>query len=393
MQHNAKNDHFMLHHPPSLPHFAFCILNLSFAVECLAIFRLPLAYAAITIKLMLAKGAWCAVIVLISSVATAATPAWELRGNRWIEVSPAVAPATAPVAEPMLDRAEAIIRAGNYKAGAKTAIEWLRERPKDAPQRDRALMLVAEGYYLDGKRVNAFYYLDELMDEHPETSLYNRALQRQYDIADAYLNGYQRVFLWFPILDAEDEAIDMLFRIQSRSPGSAIAEKALLRTADYYYASSDFDLASDAYSVYLRSYPRSSKLPRVRLKRAYATLAQFRGTRYDATPLIDARAQLLDLIASYPDIADEEGLPDLVGRIDNAFAAKVYRTADFYRRTDEPRAAIYSYRFLIATFPASAEAKLAKERLANFKPKYLADAPPRAGLGYAPEDPDAQGVR
>jgi outer membrane assembly lipoprotein YfiO len=331
---------------------------------------------------MRVKGALCAAILGVCTVASAAST-WELRGNRWIEV-PEKAPATAPVAEPLLDQAEAMIRAGNYKSGAKTAVSWLRGRAKDAPQRDRALMLVAEGYFLDGKRVDAFYYLDQLMDEHPESSLYNRALQRQYEIADAYLNGYQRVFIWFPILDADDEAIDMLFRIQQRSPGSAMAEKALLRTADYYYNNSDFDLAADAYSVYLHSYPRSPLLPRVRLKRAYSTLAQFRGTRYDATPLIDARAQLLDLVNAYPDIADQEGLPDLVRRIDDTFAAKIYRTADFYRRTDEPKAAIYNYRFLIATFPNSPEAKLAAKRLTKFKPQYLADTPPRPGESYAP---------
>ena len=245
-------------------------------------------------------------------------------------------------------------------------------------------MLVAEGYYQDGKRVDAFFYLDELMDEHPDSPLYQQALQRQYDIADAYLSGYKRVFLFWPTLSTEDEAVDMLYRIQQRSPGSLLAEKALLRTADYYYSTSDYDLAADAYMVYTKSYPRSPLIPQVRLRRAYATLAQFRGTRYDATPLTDARAQLVEIAAAYPDIAHDEGLVDLVRRIDDTFAQKVYRQADFYRRTSQPAAAIYNYRFLIATFPDSPEAKLAQQQLKTFPPKLLAAAPPRAGEGYAP---------
>lgn len=326
----------------------------------------------------------CAFIFgLTAATASAATTAWELHGDRWIEVT-GKAPTTAPTPEPTLDLAEQMIRAGNGKAGARTAIEWLRGRKMDAPQRDRALMIAAEGYFKDGKRIDSFFYLDELMDEYPESPLYQQALQRQYDIADEFLRGYKRVFIYFPVLDAEDEGVDMLYRIQQRSPGSLLAEKALLRTADFYYSTSDFDLAADAYGVYMKSYPRSPKIPQVRLRRAYATLAQFRGTRYDATPLVDARAQLVDVAAAYPQIADEENLSDLLLRIDDTFAKKIYRTADFLRRTKQPGAAVYYYRFLIATFPNSPEAKLAKEALTKFPPDVLAATPPHAGDGYAP---------
>ena len=259
-----------------------------------------------------------AILLAWSIVASGQTGTWELRGDRWIQTNQR-APTTAPTNEPMLDVAQRLIAAGNGKAGAKTAIEWLLHKPKDAPGRDRALMLVAEGYFLDGKRVDAFFYLDELMDEHPETPFYQRALQLQYDIADAFLNGYKRVFLFWATLDATDEGVDMLYRIQQRSPGSLLAEKAMLRTADFYYSNSDYDFAADAYSAYMKSYPRSPLIPQVRLRRAYATLAQFRGTRYDATPLIDARAQLVELTSAYPDIAQDEGLVDLVRRIDDTF--------------------------------------------------------------------------
>lgn len=321
-----------------------------------------------------------------SAVASAAPGTWELRGDRWIQVSSPGA-TTAPVEEPMLDLAQRLIAAGRGKHGAKTAIEWLRNRPKTAPGRDRALMLVAQGYFEDGKRIDSFFYLDELMDEHPDSPLYQRALQLQYDIADAYLNGYKRVFLYWPTLSAEDEAVDMLFRIQQRSPGSLLAEKALLRTADYYYSSSDYDLAADAYGSYMKSYPRSPLIPQVRLRKAYATLAQFRGTRYDPTPLIDARAQLADLASAYPDIAQDEGLVDLIRRIDDTFAQKVYRRADFYRRTNEPAAAIYNYRFLIATFPDSPEAKEAERWLKTFPPSLLSATPPRRSSSYGPPTP------
>ena len=326
----------------------------------------------------------CASIVLLTSaLAVGAESTWELRGNHWIEVR-AEAPTTAPVAQPALDRAERMLRAGSGKAAAQAAVEWIRAHPKDAPQRDRALMILAEGKFQDDKRIEAFYYLDQLLDEHPESVLYAQALQRQYDIADAFLAGHNRVFLFLPILGAEDEAIDMLFGIQQRAPGSPLAEKAMLRTADYYYASSDFELASDVYAAFLRSYPRSPEVPAVRLRRAYSTLAQFRGTRYDATPLIDAQAQMADLRVAYPDMAEDQNLADLMGRIDQTFARKLIGRAQWYKRTKRPSAAVYSYRYLIISFPKTSEAAIAKRRLEAFSPKLLAAPWPRAGEGYAP---------
>jgi outer membrane protein assembly factor BamD (BamD/ComL family) len=99
------------------------------------------------------------------------------------------------------------------------------------------------------------------------------------------------------------------------------------------------------------------------LQQAFANLAQFRGLRFDATPVIDARAQLTNLQAAYPDYAGEHNTRDLIERIDGTFARKLYVTADFYRRTSEPAAAVYTYRYLINAYPNSPEAEQARARL------------------------------
>jgi len=181
----------------------------------------------------------------------------------------------------------------------------------------------------------------------------------------------------------------MLFRIQERAPGSPIAEKALLRTADYYYHTSQFDLAADAYAAYARNFSRSPEVPRVRLQEAFATLAQFRGPRYDATPLIDARAMFREIIERYPELAREENLPEFIERIDNTLATKLYLTADFYRRTNQPHAAVFLYRMLLKTYPQSHDAGLAQNELRKMPAWALAEpAPPPAVLAAPSTQPD-----
>jgi outer membrane assembly lipoprotein YfiO len=275
--------------------------------------------------------------------------------------------------DPALDRLENLLAGGRKDAALKEIIAWIKSHP-DAPDRDRGLFLLAEAYRQTGDGVRAFYHCDELMEFYPTSRFYYPALEKQYAIADEYLNGRKRTVLGFIPVGAEDEAVEMLFRIQERSPGSPIAERSLLRTADYYYDSSQFDLAADAYAAYLKSYPRSPEVPRVSLYRAFASLAQFRGLRFDATPLIDARAQLEDVLAKYPQLATQEGVQEFIQRIDATVAAKVYVTADFYRRTREPRAAVYLWRYLMKTYPDSREAQLAQRDL-DRAPAWALEAP------------------
>jgi outer membrane assembly lipoprotein YfiO len=250
--------------------------------------------------------------------------------------------------------------------------------------------LLAESHYQLDDRIPAFYYLDELMDKYPDSRWYAAALQRQYDIADDFLTGHKIRFLGLSIFSATDEGIEMLFRIQERAPGSVLAEKALVRTADYYYASSDFDLAEDAYGAFVRDFPRSKDVPRVKLRRAYSALAQFRGVRFDATQIVDARAQLLEIMHDYPDLAAEEHVGEVIERIDVDCARKILLTAQYYERVHDPAGAAYHYKFLVETYPNSPEAATARQSLAKLPAKAQSGPQPPIGNGYAPSTMPSQ---
>jgi outer membrane protein assembly factor BamD len=214
------------------------------------------------------------------------------------------------------------------------------------------------------------------MDYYGESRLFYPALEKQYQIADAYLRGYKNRLFGIPMLGAEDDGIEMLFRIQERAPGSPLAERAVLRTADFYYDHAEYDLAADVYAHYARRYPRNPLLPRVQLRRAFASLAQFRGLNYDATPLVDAKAQLEAFRVAFPQMAQEENVAAVIERINATLAAKLYHTADFYNRTHAPRSAAYTYRYLIGRYPESRDAAKAQRKLERLPQWALNDPAP-----------------
>ncbi len=313
--------------------------------------------------------------------ALAAPPAAEFRNGRW---QPVEAPASQPISDPDLDRIEELLHAGRNSAALKLGVYWVKNHPNTAPLRDRAIFLLGQANYQDGDRIRAFYYFDEVMDEYPESKLFFPALERQYQIADAYLKGYKDRFLGLPLFDRSEEAVEMLYRIQQRSPGSPLAEKALLRTADYYYSNADYDLAHDAYGAYVKNYPRSPQVPQVRFRQALSSLAQFRGIRFDPSTVLDARSELADVAVAYPDLAKEENVAGLIQKIDETLAAKLFQRADFYHRTNDPRSAVYTYRFMLMTFPNSPLAPQARDKLARMPQWALNEPPPRAGGDFAP---------
>ncbi len=312
-----------------------------------------------------------ALVLLMSLPASAAAPgAWEQDANgKWRQVDRPATATSAPTDEPTLNRIEQLIDARRYRQAEDRAIAWLlAPANRNSSARDRALFLVARALYGFGNRIKSFYYLDELVDTYPESPLFFPALNMQYGIADAFLEGYRRRFARMPLFRADEEAIEMLYRVRNRAPGSPLAERALLRTADHYRFDGQFDFAADAYAFYARQYPRSPMTPRARLWGAYCSLAQFRGVQFDATLVIDAREQLRSIAAAYPDLAKEEDIDSILARIDGAFAKKLYTTATFYRRTNEPGAAAYTYRYLMMAYPTAEETARAKMWLAELPP-------------------------
>lgn len=319
---------------------------------------------------------------VLSAAALAASPRalwaepkeWDFGGGgKWTPVMPQSS--SRPVNNPVLDQAEQQLAAGRVSAAQKLLLTWVKSPGNQAAaDRDRALFLLADCYYRDDDLIKSFYQYDELLDRYPESRFFNPALERQFQIADDYLRGHKDKFLGLRILTQEDKAIDMLFRVRERAPGSPLAERALMRTADYYFATAQFDFAGDAYAAFARAYPRSPQMGTVRLRQALSSLAQFHGTKFDATPLIDARTEFEDLKVRYPEVAQQADVQKFVDTINRTLAKKMLNTADYYRRTSKAKASAYTLLTLIASYPRTAEADQAREALQRLPKQAVQEA-------------------
>ena len=243
------------------------------------------------------------------------------------------------IEEPALAVAAQEIDNGDGRDAFERLVAHLRQPgARRHAHRDAALYLAGNALISDRQRLKAFFYFDELLDTYPQSGLFLPAAERQYQIADSVLSGDRDRVLFVPEADTGD-ALEMLFRVQLRVPGSELAERALLRSGEHYFDSGDHDFAEDVYTIFLDRFPRSPRVPYARLRQAWSNLLQYEGPRYDPTPLLDARQQFRAFADAYPDLADRQGLDEVFAYVDEQLDDKRRIKADFYRRTGEPEAA------------------------------------------------------
>ena len=162
-------------------------------------------------------------------------------------------------------------------------------------------------------------------------------------------NGKVAVSVYLP---AEDDAIQTILpRIAERAPGSALAERALLRIADYHYKEQDYKEAVQAYDQYLKVFSRSEKASYAMLQAARASLAGYRGPEYDDTPLLEARQRYQMFSQRFPLQADRADVPRILEQIRLSLARKAWTTAEFYERVGRKDAARFYYRLVVAQYP------------------------------------------
>jgi hypothetical protein len=216
---------------------------------------------------------------------------------------------------------------------------------------------------LRGNKYRALFSYEDLLNNYPASDLYLPVLEREYNIADAFLSGYKRKFLGLRILPVTDDAIQLLDRIQDRQRGSAIAERAGIRAADYYYQAGKFAYAIESYTDFLNRYRFSQYARKAEIRRAEASLANFRGVLFDFTPLFDARTRLADVADRFPQSAEELQARAIDDRIYQLEGQKDLEIARYYFRAGKKHAAGIYYKRVIANWPGTTMADAAQKEL------------------------------
>ena len=254
-------------------------------------------------------------------------------------------------------------------ARAKNLAKAFIERYPLSRWRSEALLIRGDAEVALGDEYKALFDYEEICRKYSSTQTFIPALEREFEIAKAYANGLKkRFFGTIRFLSSAEDAEELLIRVQERLPGSQLAEQAGMELADFYFRNRDLLLAAEAYDLFLENYPRSSQVPKARLRLIYSYLSGFKGPQYDASGLIEARGRLRTLQAIEPVLADQVGADGILIRIEESEAAKLLSTANWYLEVDDPISAELFIRRLIMRHPTAVATLEALRIIPNIMP-------------------------
>ncbi len=304
---------------------------------------------------------WIATLTLLVCQATSATAAERelvYKNNKWVKAAEPKEGTPAGEISLIYTHLNNKAPSAAYKATRK----FLKRYPDHAGT-EEVMMLSGQARMDQGFYYYAFEIFDAQLQRFSDGVYYERALQRQYEIADAFLKGKKRLILKSLWVASQEEGIVILEGLALRMPDSVIAEKSLRRIADYYYKIKKYQLAVGAYDDYLDIFPRSPQSPYAMLQAARATYAQYKGAVFDDTPLIDGHQRFKEYQRLYSANAQKQQIDRIIKKMQKEMMKRTLSTADFYRRVKRNKAAAYYYRMLVTQHPGTSYERKARNAL------------------------------
>lgn len=283
---------------------------------------------------------------------------YRLKGSEWTK-EPAADPSSAAG---QLQEIRRKLAAGNAEDAKDLADEWLKKYPNQ-PLKVQTLLVRGDCWVSIGNEYKALFDYEQVIRGYPGSDEFNIALEREFEIARLYSAGRKRRFLGMRILPAGGEAEEIFVRIQERSPGSELGEKASMLLGDHYFNRGDMPSAAEAYDLFLVNYPRSVSRERAMLRAIQANLATFKGPNFDSTGLIEAGERIKQFQREFPAAAERLGGDAILVRIDESLGVKDYDRAMWYIGRGERNAGAVLFRRVIRDHPQTTAARLAMEQL------------------------------
>ncbi len=149
-----------------------------------------------------------------------------------------------------------LVNTGQTKAAQKAFDKLKKDFPEIAAP-DLDAFIKAEMLFCRGKFIKAADTYDKLLTEHPQSELRQAALDRQFAIATAFLNGQTKTVLGIFKVNGFAEGLKIMKRMSERAGDTPIGSEAAVAVAQKYEERGDFTKAIRTYAKLLTEHPDS----------------------------------------------------------------------------------------------------------------------------------------
>ena len=221
----------------------------------------------------------------------------------------------------------------------------------------------------EGKLQRAFYEYQALVQKYPRSPDFEAALQAQYNIGKAYLDGKRVDLYGVPTLPSMAKAQEMFQKIVTNAPYSRIAPLAQYGIGQALEKSGSITATVNAYQQVVDRYPNSDVAPNAMYQIAYVYFQASRRTGYDQTAAVRAQESFEDFLLRYPTSEKVPQAQDNLKTLQSLNVENSYGIAKFYDKQKNYRAAYVYYNEVVQQQPDSPEAQRAKQRMDQIRSK------------------------
>jgi outer membrane protein assembly factor BamD (BamD/ComL family) len=301
----------------------------------------------------------CFVIAIVAE-APAHADTWILKdGKNWQDIGQT--PKGKYIIE--ISQFKDLIAQGKSSAAKKKLNEIKTNFPELAGP-DLDAYMQAESFYARSDWARAAKEYEKFLNNYPDSELYQAALERRYDIATGFIHGQKRKVFKIFRFPAYSQGVDMIREVSDRAGDSPISQRALETLATRQTEKEKYLDAYETWAEMASKWPTGETGQQTQFGMAYSLHSAYKGPRYDAAVLASAKSYYQNIIARYPNEAQEAQIEDKIQLVDQQMAYKQYNIALFYERTDRPEAAKIYFKRVIDEYPGTTAARLAQEKMA-----------------------------
>jgi outer membrane protein assembly factor BamD len=224
-------------------------------------------------------------------------------------------------------------------------------------------------YEKQGKLEKAFHDYQTIVERYPRSDNFEPALEAEYTIGKAYLDGRRIEVYGVPTIPSMSKAEEMFKKIVTNGPFSKIAPLAQYGIGQALEKSGSITSAVTAYQQVVDRYPNSEVAADAMYQIGYVYLQASRATGYDETAAVRAQEAFEDFLVKFPNSHKapqaQDNLKTLQGRKSN----DAFNIARFYDKQRNYKAAYVYYNEVLQQQPDSQEATRAKTRMDQIRTK------------------------
>ncbi|MBN1787782.1 MAG: outer membrane protein assembly factor BamD [Sedimentisphaerales bacterium] len=304
------------------------------------------------------------VIVLWSAV-IASAETWHLAGGEeWQKVDQAGGSAFMMA----VAQAKQLISTGQT-AKAKKAYEELQADYPQIAGDDFDAFVKAEMLYGQRDYVRAAQAYDRFTDKFPQSKFYQSALERQQQIATAFLYGQKITALKVIKIRAYEEGDTIMHKIADKAGDAPVAKSALKTLANSRAKRGDYYEAYRAWSDVSNRWPTGQTGQEALFGMARTLEQSYNGPKFDSKVLESSKSYYSEYQKRYPDVADELDVTRTLDNIEENLAEKDLTVGNFYFKTGKYTAAKMYYEKVIKTWPDSISARQAEQKMNELEGK------------------------